>query len=199
MVYLRFQVCAPACSDVCCGFGEFSSTYNGIPSHDSHPGLQPNIPYPKQNAIPGDAYMCDEKCKFNCDQSCSADCCQPEGVIARDARLQEGQYLYAPPPPQPAGYQPAIQTVEEPATCPSPCPNSCLPVCNVACCASALGLPQADSGVDSNAEARSSTRRVIHIKHVIHPLQRKQNVPKSCPAYCGAHCTPICARSGCCA
>lgn len=199
---MQFQVCAPACSDVCCGFGEFSNAYNGIPNHDSHPGLQPNIPYPKQSAIPGTAYMCDEKCKFNCDQSCSADCCQPEGVTARDARLQEGQYLYGPPPPpqQPAmGYQPAIQTIEEPGVCPSPCPDSCLPVCNVACCASALGLPQADSGVDSNAEARSSTRRVIHLKHVIHPLQRKQNVPRSCPTYCGAHCTPICARSGCCA
>jgi len=64
------------------------------------------------------------------------------------------------------------------------------------CCAAALGTPYNDV----NPEARSSTRKVIHITHILHPLERKGlvPVPGTCPTYCGNHCTPVCARSGCC-
>jgi len=182
--------------DECCHFGEFSRLNDSpFPSspHNRNPGLISNVPYPHKHGIPGTAYMCDEACKFHCDQSCPGNCCQPEELAERDARLQQS-YPYNGPPPPIMAYEPAIQTIEPPGMCPYPCPGTCSPSCNVACCAAALGMP----GVDVNPVARSSTRKVIHITHIIHPLERKGLVPGSCPTYCGNHCTPVCARSGCC-
>lgn len=184
------QECAPACTDHCCSFGDYAQSYDGGISSKHNPGLAPNVPYPHERGIPGNAYMCDEGCKFSCDSNCPSNCCQPEGLVARAIRLQQPF-----PQPQPLmPYQPAIQNIDQPGMCPAPCPSTCSPSCNMDCCTAALGMPT----VDVNPESRSSTRKVIHITHILHPLDRKGVVPRSCPTYCGNHCTPVCARSGCC-
>ncbi|XP_032222234.1 uncharacterized protein LOC116604264 [Nematostella vectensis] len=189
------QVCAPACSDICCGFGAYAPN----PDTHVHPGLQPNVPYPNKN-IPGEAYVCKEECKFSCDLDCPENCCGPEGLMQRNQRLQINPAApYDPMPPPQTGFPSfaaPVQTFQATdGTCPAPCPGSCSPDCTVACCAAQLGLPQADD----NAVARSSTRKVIHLTHVIRPFQQGNiNAARTCAITCGTHCTPACARSGCC-
>lgn len=191
------QSCAPACSDACCSFGEYAHHADVIQAgHKHNPGLLPNTPYQGSKDIPGNAYECDESCKFHCDANCADDCCQPEGLYHRAARLQSPYYNYnlqVQGPPMMA-YDPTMQNADQGGMCPAGCPSTCSPSCNPACCAAAIGgMP-----MDDQPDSRSATRKVIHIQHILHPVDRKGLVPGTCPTYCGNHCTPVCARSGCC-
>lgn len=157
--------------------------------------MAPNVPYPGHRFIPPQAYACEESCKFDCSLSCRKECCQPEAAAA-------GDVVPANPP-----YFPLIQpfTQSEPGQfCPNPCPSTCYPACNVGCCTAALGLPQPASTVNEPLEnspiARSSTSRVLHVTHVLTPVDgvRKQKSYSACASSCEYHCSPACARSGCC-
>jgi len=186
------KVCAPACADACCAFGKYAPSLPGIPAVEQpHPGLIPNVPYPHSKVVPIEAYACKESCKFSCTYDCPRDCCQPEELALQAAH--EAAAL-APPTtvgaPQSLAYQ---GLAPEPSTCPSPCPGGCFPSCTVACCTSALGLPQ-ENDAELTPQARSSTNRVLHVTHLVQPFTGLNG----CALSCASHCTPACARSGCC-
>lgn len=197
------QVCAPACADDCCAFGKYASPpAPGLPASDQpHPGLTPNVPYPHSKVIPLEAYACKETCKFSCTYDCPRDCCQPEELAqeeAHEAAALAPSALSSPAigspttigAPQAMAYQDLAPAM---GTCPSPCPGGCYPSCTVACCTSALGLPQ-ENQAELSPEARSSTKRVLHITHLVRPITSLNG----CALSCATHCTPACARSGCC-
>lgn len=186
------QVCAPACADDCCAFGKYAPNSPGMPSQDQpHPGFIPNVPYPHSKVIPIEAFACKESCKFSCSYDCPRDCCQPEELA-----LQAAHEAAAMAPPTEVGAPQSLPfqgLVPQDSTCPSPCPGNCYPSCTVACCTSALGLPQENNAVLS-PEARSSTNRVLHVTHLVQPISGFNG----CALSCASHCTPACARSGCC-
>lgn len=174
----------------------------GLPASDQpHPGLTPNVPYPHSKVIPLEAYACKETCKFSCTYDCPRDCCQPEELAqeeAHEAAALAPSVLSSPAigspttigAPQAMAYQDLAPAM---GTCPSPCPGGCYPSCTVACCTSALGLPQ-ENQAELSPEARSSTKRVLHITHLVRPITSLNG----CALSCATHCTPACARSGCC-
>ena len=183
-------MCAPACADACCAFGSYAQSVTGRPpTRDEHPGFMPNVPYPHSKGIPAEAFACKESCKFSCTYDCPRDCCQPEELATEEAH--EAAALASPMTIgslQTMNYQ---GLVPEPPSCPSPCPANCFPSCTVACCTSALGLPQKDSFTPL---ARSSTKRVLHVTHLLRPITSLNG----CALSCAVHCNPACARSGCC-
>lgn len=210
------EVCAPACADECCQYGRYSqaaqSQFNPASQTQHDSPLAPNVPFPGQRHIPAQAFACKESCKFRCSFDCPRDCCQPEDAAAIAARPTGPPPQPLQPQPQFQQYMPYVQPyapMEANQVCPSPCPATCAPSCNVGCCTSALGLPQLpiadDSQGDSPAnhiEARSSTRKVLHVTHVFRPVDglKKSGISNkgACASSCGIHCTPACARSGCC-
>lgn len=163
-----------------------------MPANDQpHPGFVPNVPYPHSKVIPIEAFACKESCKFSCTYDCPRDCCQPEELAQEQAH--ETAALASPTTvgaPQAMAYQDLAPAYP---TCPSPCPGGCYPSCTVACCTSALGLPQGNKA-DFNPEARSSTKRVLHVTHLVRPITGLNG----CALSCASHCTPACARYGCC-
>ena len=190
----RFQVCAPSCADDCCSFGKYAPSSPGMPPVEQpHPAFVPNVPYPHSKVIPIEAFACKESCKFSCTYDCPRDCCQPEEVA-----LEQAHEAAALPPPTTVGAPQSLSFQDfAPAaaasTCPSPCPGGCFPSCTVACCTSALGLPQSNDA-ELSPEARSSTNRVLHVTHLVQPVMGFNG----CALSCASHCTPACARSGCC-
>lgn len=156
-----------------------------------HPGLVPNVPYPHSKVIPIEAFACKESCKFSCTYDCPRDCCQPEELAQEEAH--ETAALASPTTvgaPQAMAYQDLAPAFP---ICPSPCPGGCYPSCTVACCTSALGLPQGNEA-ELSPEAHSSIKRVLHVTHLVRPITGS----KGCALSCASHCTPACARSGCC-
>ncbi|XP_068756670.1 uncharacterized protein [Montipora capricornis] len=183
------KVCAPACADACCAFGRYAPASPGMPSQ-LHPGLMPNVPYPQSKNIPAQAFACKESCKFSCSYDCPRDCCQPEELAQQAAH--EAAAL-APPTEVGAPQSLYQDQAPESPTCPSPCPGGCYPSCTVACCTSALGLPIENDAM-LTPETRSSTNRVLHVTHLVQPITGLNG----CSPSCASHCSPACARSGCC-
>jgi len=181
------KVCAPACADDCCAFGDYAQAKPGVTSQP-HPGLMPNVPYPQTKLIPPEAFACKESCKFTCTYDCPRDCCQPEELAQ-----QAAHEAAALAPPTEVGAPQSLYQAPEAPTCPSPCPGDCYPSCTVACCTSALGLP-ADNNAMQTPQVRSSTNRVLHVTHLVQPITGFNG----CASSCASHCSPVCARSGCC-
>lgn len=165
------------------------------PVEQPHPGLLPNVPYPHSKVIPIEAFACKESCKFSCAYDCPRDCCSPEDVAMQEAHEAAAAAAASPPAttvgaPQSLAFQGFAPAAN---TCPSPCPGGCYPSCTVACCTSALGLPQGNEA-ELSQDARSSTNRVLHVTHEVQPIMSFNG----CALSCASHCTPACARTGCC-
>ena len=154
--------------------------------------------------------VCNAQCPSSCAPSCTPDCC---GAVM--------PALPPPPPPPQEGKEkkrpPQIIPVVGPSpfdTCPGACPMSCAPGCDFDCCRPFLDptiVQEMRSETQPNTPAAVGTTpgvegdqaspmtRVIHVSHVLRPEQpAARSSPINCPMECKQHCSPSCAKDGCC-
>ena len=161
--------------------------------------------------------ICNAQCPSSCAPSCSPECC---GAILPALAAPEIKIVPKKRPP------PIIPVVGPSPfdTCPGACPMSCAPGCDFDCCRPFLdpsivqemrseiqpnspqqeAAPQAASAVQGDQS--SPMTRVIHVSHVLRPDEASapaarsstNATPANCPSECKQHCSPSCAKDGCC-
>lgn len=156
--------------------------------------------------------ICNAQCPSSCAPSCSPQCCGATLPTLAAA-------------PAPKKRPPPIIPVVGPSpfnTCPGACPMSCAPGCDFDCCRPFLdpsivqemrseiqpnsAQPATSQAAPVQGDQTSPTTRVIHVSHVLRPDEASQAAarsstnatPANCPSECRQHCSPSCAKDGCC-